>query len=1222
MIHPAQIIEGLFYQKPITILTQANATNTNAQVTPEILRNSYIQARLSSLVVENPLWEEFLNSLSTAKLNYDIPQNDLVVDKDPFFLRSQKWTNSGFKSKDKVYFAKQKRGFFVTSAYSSKAIYFNLDMTPIQDVDDFIIFSADKNSNIFESKIEDDNYGEGFFFISKTEMAQAEQAEVPVSVYFFPLPGNGWQGIKNSYHLTETGHLVIGNEGGFNLPIDVVDIKTVMNHQRIIKTIATVNTLMLAQPENIKNQNDLIRELNYLRPGTTAGFGITAPPIEKGAFSYNKFQKVLEWLSSSLVKKAHALDLNFDPNVITQLKIYGGLITTILVASVVLKYTVLKEKLAVINAGEKKAREEAKNAIQNDNEGNKEKRLKKFSEPGKTKQFFKDVFTVFAHGTTTVAQIGPVTLGYAIEIFGDKFLPEYAAANHKMLRKIMHFTGLWVRDNASNVAVNWKTFFLGAVVLGLVVDTPYVAWQDLVFFPWLATYLHSILPNSITNGLYHEFVTEFENNKKVLIQGVVRSGVAWMLSGASGYSAETKVQLMPKVESAVDEAMIKEGLNPKEPSLQSLRSKRVAEMYDLLSSQRGLPGKSTFLFDLKSLIQKSFHFVGYGMDYPVSADGDFILTSRPFLAKNALNKAIRVAKQRLSENNSKENKQVLELLESTLQDFSLLSLELIKSPIKKLKKMRETRRILTLLGYSGDHNLIISAWARNISPYVANMAGDLFRKSLMSYISAQENREIRILDKDVERLLPEASRLIRTEIDMLHQTENKLKMSDREFAEWISNNHIQYESLLDEKLRDLIALEERRSKEKSYTPHEDDWLAKRQKRIAAEKTLAQMQSDKSFLDEIEKSRDSSEKERIQREYQTRWKQEYSKNLAKEVGLYINNRTRVDLLERVHAQTEMLTNNEIENTIGLKNYMSKLSEFESLKFTSDLYAANFLDEYIRETAQDTEKNEADFVNWQKRMLLPDQPGRFQALRQTDVVVKSKMLTRLVRWWDSWFDEESYKPGVKNYLIRNVPFSIDMILSWNAFVKGTTARLTTSYLVLTTLFYVQWSWATFLWFSLIAPVFISVPAYWVSRFFKQQGLKPMDTIVSKIKFGIIYSPATMWATVPFIVYNKEVNDFFNGSVYPSLTMFYNSIPAEVAVAAGLATGLVLTPQVRNFVRKMITGSSDNIKRASYIDNKNLESRVESRSGLLDRLRTQFRIENKNQISAISCEHVFIQ
>lgn len=124
------------------------------------------------------------------------------------------------------------------------------------------------------------------------------------------------------------------------------------------------------------------------------------------------------------------------------------------------------------------------------------------------------------------------------------------------------------------------------------------------------------------------------------------------------------------------------------------------------------------------------------------------------------------------------------------------------------------------------------------------------------------------------------------------------------------------------------------------------------------------------------------------------------------------------------------------------------------------------------------------------------------------------------------------------------------------------------MLVALFHLSWSFPTYVWFYIIGTYFISLPTMWLNSAVQKQGLKVMDGIGSKIKYGIPYTISTMWGQVPFLMLMGAFSKVF-ANIYPPLHAIGNALTPEQWVGAAVGTAVVGSPRFRNWVSEKLKG-----------------------------------------------------
>lgn len=576
---------------------------------------------------EDPIWQQFVEAEPQGlKLIFD--KNDPAIDRDPYFMRSQSWQDSG-QSVVQMTYKKTDRGVEVAIPGLKKNLKLNIPLIPIQSTEEFIFFSLDEKSDIFKRAAgQEQTPGEGIFFLNREDLIQQAQGDLPVPVFFFPLSGTNWTGKLSSLQMPQIDSIVIANEEE-SVAIELRDVETVMKAQQI--------NLMMAAALTAKNRGD-VTQMKYPAPGMTAAFGlfftgIDLQNLEKSLWSSkdlsefksdSKFSEVFRkfsYLFPVLVKPAQAA---LPPELIARLVFVGSVLTGMLATSVVIKYAHpgIRKKLKELRAGEEPTKNPLKIA----------------------RREIRETFDVFAAVTTTAAQIATVSFANSLEIFLDKFAPSVAAADHSLVRRFLKNTFYFSRDTVKRIPVNSKTFMLGAVVMGSV-DTAMVAVQYQVAVPWIAQTVSPYVGQDMQNRIDKTFDPSNPQSKELALQDTVRNGLAYLQAGASNYSSESRAQELDAVTREIEAEMRGRGEDPEDPKLQSEKNRKIEEKINVRLKQKGLPDSSQFLFDMSSVYSTIPKMLGYQAPEEMHASQSFLLESRFGLSKNALNKAIQVANE-------------------------------------------------------------------------------------------------------------------------------------------------------------------------------------------------------------------------------------------------------------------------------------------------------------------------------------------------------------------------------------------------------------------------------------------------------------------------------------------------------------------------------------------------------------------------------------------------
>ncbi len=1063
-------------------------------------------ASTSDLVTENsvkkdldPIWQQFIEAKPTDfKLSYAF--NDPAIDQDPYFMRAQNW-NSLQNKMASLTFKKTSKNLEIILPDSQKSLILNLPLTPIQATEEFIFLSLDTSSDLFQKAAgKNMKAGEGIFFLSRADLAQQSADGKPAPIFFFPLAGSGWTGTLSSLHLPQIDSIVIANKTE-SVAIELRDIETVMKAQQI--------NLLMAQALSAKNSRELTKEM-YPHPGMTAAFGLFFTGIDLQDLHKSMWpdlqsqahldqsswflpllipfvKKVSSWFPFA-IKPAQAFVL--PPELIARMVFVGSVLTGMLAASVVIKYAHpgVRKKLKSLRSVEYSVKNPIKFAGQE----------------------IKETFDVFAAVTSTAAQVASVTFANSLELFLDRFMPTVAAADHTLVRRFLNNTFYFSRNSMKNVPVNSRTFVLGALVMGSV-DTSMVAVQYEVAVPWMAQAIAPHVGEDMQARIEHTFDPMNPNSKQITLQDTIRNGIAYLQVGASSYSVEAKAQAIENVTKEVEAEMKSRGVNPDNPENQLEKENKINQKINIIMKQKGLPDQSQFQFDASTLFSKIPKTLGYRTPEALQTGESFILERRFGLSKNALDKAILVANEWVKNDPSETSRDALALLEETSRAMSFLKNGLQKGR-EGLAQARAARQQLTILSYEGSVDYAIKyipeTWSRKYSAQATQTASLLFRQSLYSFLSAEGDQLLFANKNNLEKYGELAK----------NQALIELKKSYPEKLDW---SQLSSELKFELKLRTQIEInrlaraEAVKQKANDFKPVNLDWLARRQQQQAQKITDIQM--TEYLKSEVGSKADDSHLESLKQKF-------FREALAKQIGLHIEDQDvarsqgredYVKMLDVVHQKAEESTISEIKNNANMSAYFEKLSDLEKAKMQMFLYANNYFQAYKEATTE-------------LEMVAPTdsaQPGRFQKLRQTEVVRNSRYLTRTLRTLEAFGDDQSMKLGWAGMLNRNIPLASDLIASHKRLMKTFLSTVTVTYAWNFFAWQIHIPYSAFLLFAVSTAATISTPSMWLNRVFRLNGMKAMDSVGSKIAYSLPYAWVTFAGMFPILLFSGDVSAIFS-------------------------------------------------------------------------------------------------
>lgn len=1091
---------------------------------------------------EDPIWQQFAEAKATGfKLSFDA--NDPAIDRDPYFTRSQSWKDSD-QAVSSIRVMKTSGGIEISVPEMKKVLKLDLALNPIQSTEEFIFFSLDSTSDLFKRAAGlDRTPGEGIFFIHRDDLVQQAKMGNPAPVFFFPLAGSGWTGTLSSLQMPQIDSIVIANQEE-SVAIELRDVATVMKAQQI--------NLMMASALTAKNRNDSV-QAKYPAPGMTAAFGLfftgldlqmpakslwqsssASYGLDESAFK-EVFKKFSIWFPA-LIKPAQAFTL--PEELVTRLVFVGSVLTGMLATSVVIKYAHpgVRKKLAELRSGE----EVSKNPLKI------------------VRREVKETFDVFAAVTTTAAQIASVTFANSLELFLDKFAPAMAAADHGLVRRFLKNTFYFSRDSVRKIPVNSKTFMLGAIVMGGV-DTAMVAIQYQVAVPWIAQTVSPYVGEDMQNRIDKTFDPTNPNTKQIALQDTVRNGIVYLQVGASSYSAEARAQEIDAVTREVESEMKARGQDPEDPKYQSEKNRKIEEKINRRLKQKGLPDSSQFLFDMSTVFSTIPKMLGYKAPEELQAGQSFLLEQRFGLSKNALKKAIEVAAQWVKADSSQTSRDALAILEETLNSMSFMKGALKGS--SGLAEARRARQQLTILSYEGAIEYAMpylpETWARQYSPQAAQAASVMFRQALYSYLSKEGDDLLFANKKNAEKFGQQAK-------DKALESLKKDHPEVTDFSNLTADMQFELKLRTQMEINNLARAYAAQESAEKYTPPKQSWYARRQT------MRAQKDADK----KMEQFLATAQGQVATDEILFAKKQSFFRDaLAKQVGLYIEDRDvalaqgredYIKMLDFVDKKATEQTESEFKQDQNLARYLEKATEAEKAKLKMFTYANNFFAKYKEATT------ESEMV----RPIDPAQPGRFQRLRQTEIVRNSMFLTRTLRTLESFSDDQPMKLGLKDEVLRNVPFVSDLMSSHKRMLKTILPALSVSYLWNFFVWQVHIPFSSWVVFTMTAAATISAPSQWLNRVFRMNGIKAMDGVLSKIAYGLPYAWVTFAGMFPIMLYSGDVSLFFSDYIRTPITSVLNTIGVKDWLL-GLSGSALLMAKLKTWSKKDLSKTSAPVK-----------------------------------------------
>lgn len=1156
---------------PAVVMADSNSSSraSSSSAGARVVENYF-----NHIAMNDPVFAEFFESAkaTSSRFEHRFDAKDPAIDKDPYFMRSQRWQSapagSKYSGSAEFEFTKYQGHVLIRIPEAKRVLDLRAPVTPFHVTDEFIFFSVDETSDLFQKAAgPGEAAGEGLFFISKEDLLTRSASQASVPLYHFPLPGTGWTGKIDALEFPQPEVLGIANEVGDTLAIEFEDIQTLMKAQQINLMLATAQAVR----ESLVSGRGVSEKDIYPTPGSTAAFGLFYTGLNLknpkqslwqgasiGALPGSSFLRSFETLmvlNPFASEKAHAIE--FAPEVIEKIIFIGSVLSAMLATSVVLKYgnRKIKNKLAeneilrAIKTLDRQEKQEILRKIEN-NEASLQDYAHLVKKPGIFGRIGKEIretFDVFAHTTMTASQVNVINTATAIEVFFDRFAPAAAGAEHTLIRRFLNNTYFFSRKTVKQTPVNSKTFMLGAVVMGGV-DTGLVGVQYLAITPWICEAAIPYLGASFEQRVERTFAPNNPETMNIVVQDTVRNGLSYLQSGASSYSMETKAQINDIIERQVDEELKAMGIDPKAPQHYSRREKMISEKVDLEMQRRGMPGNNEFLFDYTTIFDAATKSLGYTTPEGLQVEGSFILAKRFGLTYSAIKRAVDTARADFKTNPGETERQVLSILEETEARIGDVFRGVLKGK-EGIQQAKKTRIQVTLLSYEGPVDLAVKylpeAWKTQHSPEAARGAALQFRRALYSYAAEEGRQWVQPNPKDVEKYAEQARERA---IDKVINSLPELKDLPKEEARLRVRSEYLYEFRMQTQLEIVQIAREQGllEKAKSFKPKKKSWYTLRQEERAVSYANDKMNA---LVAEQESSAKKSSFSFGSEEWRKKWMEFYTHSMTKSVGLNIEKTDPYDIsrdqdTKQMLASVEKMANDStdgyIKNEPGLKEHLQTLLPYERMKYEASIYAANYLASYQKATTQ------LGLVD----PLSPNQPGAFQKLRQKKVIRSHRWLTKPIRWVESIVEDQALQPGLYGKLVRTVPLLNDIVQAHHRSFKTALATMTTGYLWSRYVWQVELPYGTWAIFIAGAALTISVPHYWLTRMFRMDGTPPMDGIMAKLIYAFPYSMLTFSGMMPILLYSPDANLFFSEFIRDPFLGVIDKIPREALFGLGAA------------------------------------------------------------------------
>lgn len=1131
---------------------------------------------------------------------WKITGSNSLLDSDPFFMRSQQWSQADSQScPSGLCFAKTSAGVTIAVSGQSKALLIKQELTPILETKDYVFLSAD-NDRIFRAKVNGESEpGEGVFFIAKKDLLFAGAKSYPVPVFYFPLPDSGWVGQNKtaSFEFGITDQVILYNNQRFGLPIDNRDID-------LIEQVSRQN-LVLAQTFSFLDGQVDARGIALPKPNSTLAFGLVLSGQTTNAASAKGGR--FGALTREILPEANAADSDANGirgKIIAQVKaraaqleqiekqtpesstngngydasywkkwlingvLYGGTaalayaayepidfssmitadmpvrianITKILgvvaVASVAMKYSIHKEHFDKLYP-----------------------KKKGDSWLTKLNQEHKGIMSELAHGLYFSVAALPQGIRHALEFLKDHFIPK-----NKTVSWLWENTmGFQMRSN-SQLAMNYKTQYLGWM-FGFA-DSVMVGVYLLIFGPYVMNHFGLESKAGVATAAFAS-------------SEVLRNFLSYLQNGAHGYSSEVKFIHLKSAEDEARKQLRAMGINPdaarNQQELQKLTEAELSKRYKNV----GLPGPDEFLYDPITVIEAMTKKSGYGSEAVAQfPNTNFVLTNRHWgMVQPALKKALQTAKQAYATNPSAVGAQTIRLLEWAKKDRSA-----VKKVVKQAWNVATTQE-----GRDGLENSIFDSTseylektqADKLNPIGASMA---YVRGVYRYLAVDATKEVR----DIREVLYLMSTTGNASDVMPYLPKSwRAKAGSDEAAaigaELFHRAFFGYYEHDSQMITPDMALEAQYGArantlierfEKTEEPLRDPFVRK----IRYWELLHRLKKKDEKLDyllnyEPPKLSGKGRKqwEIVRAKATEMWKEQESQPASQNwlnVAQTYSDRSGVEIDPQAWSKTyryRLLVAREFAEQVGLSANDLDQSEFvqkvvvdaanrteAQVNSTREVHYRNKLNESDREfyEAQVFARNFIDsYVGMSVHTdeFLPssstEYPGRFQKIRKALVGKPGgKILTGVLRGVEAFFRNEksAYQVGWQSFLERNVPLIPDSVYNFVRNLRYMPYFLTISYVVSINVWQLTTPYA--LWsltflIGFLNPTLVEIN----NRLQKNYGFKPMGDAPSKLLYGWIHSFLTNPEVLAMQVYAEPISQSFDRHVIKPIT----SIPSECA------------------------------------------------------------------------------
>lgn len=1194
-------ILSIFLSLQMVLFVPSSLARTRGASSPAAHRNDLDQqaARGDSILSYwgkldhfNPVASEFALGEEITPGNkplWQVDSSNPVLDQDPFFIKGQKWQRDFSNKRDceSYCFSEARDGNSLTIHHRKFSNSLAID-SPFRFAleTDRWIFMVSRTDEVFKAKTPGDSEpGQGLFYVNKKDFSQLNKKMQPVPVFHFPLPGPGWVGDKVVLtDLSVMDRIVVRSSDGVTLDLDVLDIEGLENSSRRNFVWTQYQTLLSGTIES--------SGIALPMPKSTLSFGLIlsglnnpGPVVIQKKFSLMKKAKM--FFSSFLVQEAVASEgqtnrhklvslmdqrlkqmeaegrsyltlggeetrgsylypallyggtavgavlaaqsVEFGSLIVgdigTRISIVLGLFGVALVAAVTMRYAMYRDRFQ-------------KSYPAGENE----------SLATRVNRHHKTVLNVYIHNLY-FGLAGPgQAIRHTLDYLKDRYFP-----SNKVIQNAWEATMGFQIKQSSRLPVNWKTFYLGSVVMGMS-DSILVALDLLIFTPWLMKVTGIGAEIGVTAAAFAS-------------AEVLRNFVGYLQSGAHGYAMDVKLIHMKKAERDANRRLRSLGLDPRNPKNGGLQREYINEYLQRTYLNLGLPGEKEFLFDPITVLEASVARGGFNLDrlksLPDEKKAEIGKTDFLFAHRNwgKVTPALKLALKHVQELKSLHPTSAAEEVErvllwasnykgfftpsslgdtlrkaggaSVLDKFyrNELHTKIAEAQDEMLRKngrvgvfglaraaalgtyrylrqdqidnVRDIRFTLMLMSTTASYKDVIEylpeSWVRVAGGSLssAQAAAELFHRALFT-IQEGKNSGLRP-DSFVQ---PNYG--VRAEEQIRAMAESDRSLEDpflREVRRW-------------EVINEIERADRARYEMETFEPEKmGPWERRQWRSVRAliAPALASFQTDSEISRKWQSSfkiystLSGKEVADIESSEQREWveKQQrrmiYVSQFARRLGLYLSNVEASEVLDRVIANAAKTTADELslENN---RHYLERLEPREREFYEARVFYEHFVSSYV----------EATSVGEKMSALSPEFPGRLQGVR-INMNGKGKLasgpILLVTRFIESMFpnDAEVYSAGFKASFDRNIPFAADLFNNFVRSLRILPYFFTFGYLTYYYIWQIHMPYSMFvfmLMFGFTATAMVEMNNR-MMRFF---NIKPMNDVASKLTYSWVHSRLT--------------------------------------------------------------------------------------------------------------------